>query len=70
MDTPEALLFVTDALPVLTGALLLVELVPLAPPDVPGLFSNVSSSPITPPSPRTYDHLRVVALTTVSLLNP
>ncbi len=74
---PEILLFVTDTLPVPTevvlfvaDALLLEELVPLPPPDLPGLLSNVSSSPITPPSPRTYDHVRVVALTTVSLLNP
>ncbi len=70
VDTLEALVFVAKVLPVLVEKLLLVELVRLPPPDLAGLLSNVSSSPITPPSPRTYDHLRAVALTTVSLLNP
>lgn len=65
--TPEALVFVADALPVLAEALLLVELVLL---PLPGLLSNVSVSPIDPSFPRTYDHVRAVALTTVSLLNP
>lgn len=64
-------MLVQEAVTLVEGAAALEEEVEVELVPVEGFrLSNVSSSLIDPLSPRTTDHVRAVALITLSLLNP